>query len=151
MKGNALSTTQGQILAEILVDLARECEAASVVVCDDGGQVVAQEPSSKTRDVQNIAALAAGSLAATRELAATVGETGFRSICHRGRKSGVFIQGLSDGYILVVIFSEASVEGLVRLYVKKVAPQLESVLSGTIGQSAGDAGASAPFEVREKP
>lgn len=151
MTAGALSQQQSDALGKTLGALAVECEVAAIVICDSGGNTIAQCCESGRVPIETVSALAAGAFAATRELADTIGEPGFRSICHRGHKSGILIQALGSEFIIIVIFGKTSIEGLVRLHLKKTARQLESILAETAGQTAQEAGASESFEIEEKP
>ena len=151
MTANALSEEQSKTLGRILRDVIDKCDAEAVAVCDIGGYVLGEDTRDKNESIANAAALAAGSFAATNELAQLIGEPGFKSISHRGRKSGIVISSLCEGYLILVILGQKSVEGLVRLFLKKVTPQLASLIAETTGQSAEDAGHAAEFEVEERP
>lgn len=150
MTAAAISEQQSKALGAILRKFADECEAVAVAVCDVGGNILAQETRGEKLAIANAAALAAGSFAATRELAALIEEPGFKSIFHRGRKSGVLIQAIGEEYLMLVILGPESIEGLVRLFLKNVGGQIETILSEASRQGAGTAGAGAPFEVKAK-
>lgn len=148
MTATALSKQQHDTLAGVLKNMCAECEADAAVVCDGGGNILAQEVKAGD-NISTAAALAAGTFAAARELAATIGEPGFRSIFHKGRKSGILIQSLGGDFLVVVLFGPNSVEGMVRLFLKKAARQFASILAQAGGQSLEDAGGSENFEVEE--
>ena len=145
----ALSKERGDALGRLLAALADECEAQAVVVCDTGGNILAQESHISAEKVETVAALAAGSFAATKELATVIGEPGFKAIFHRGQKSGILIQALGNAFMILILFGETTIEGLVRLCVKRVGPQLESLLTDEDGNAAIEAGTLEPFEVKE--
>ncbi|MBA4387387.1 MAG: hypothetical protein C0404_05360 [Verrucomicrobia bacterium] len=150
MTATALGKKQGEMLTRILRGLFEECDAEAVAVCEISGSILAQEVRDPSKSFGNAAALAAATFAAARALAESIGEQGFRSIYHKGRKSGIMIQSLGGEFIVLVVLSEKSVEGIVRLYLKKVTRQLAAVVSGADGQSLEDAGISDDFEVVEK-
>ena len=149
MSTAALSQQQSESLGRILSGLNKECEANAVVVADIGGNILAQDTHLEERVIETVAALAGGSFSATRELAHVIGEPGFKAIFHRGRKSGILIQALRGDFLILVLFGENSIEGLVRLCLKKVTPQIETILDETEGQTAESAGATEAFEVQE--
>jgi predicted regulator of Ras-like GTPase activity (Roadblock/LC7/MglB family) len=140
---------QSQLLGGILKNISEECDADAVAVCDVGGNVIAQDVRVPNKSFTNAAALAAGSFAATRELAGIIGEPGFRSIFHKGRKSGVLIQSLGGDFLILVVLGEKSVEGMVRLFLRKVSRQIGSILATADGQSLEDAGVTEQFEIEE--
>ena len=57
----------------VLADFLKKAEAELTVVIDRGGNVISQYGDMTVMDVTTIAALAAGSFAATRELARRIG------------------------------------------------------------------------------
>jgi hypothetical protein len=61
----------------VLADFLKKAEAELTVVIDRGGNVISQYGDMTVMDVTIIAALAAGSFAATRELARRIGEVEF--------------------------------------------------------------------------
>ena len=58
----------------VLADFLKKAEAELTVVIDRGGNVISQYGDMTVMDVTTIAALAAGSFAATRELARRIEE-----------------------------------------------------------------------------
>ena len=106
-----------------------------------GGNIVASQVPGKHDAFDNAAALAAGSFAATRELASIIGEKGFHTIMHKGAVKGLLIQALGEEFIVVIFLGSDSVEGMVRLILKKIAPQILSILEGaddSAGEGPGD-------------
>lgn len=124
----ALSKTQSDALIRIITSLQNEIEARGIALCDNAGNIISSA-QQENNIIDNIAALAVGSFAATRELAEIIGEPGFRSISHRGKNSGILIFELNEQYLVVVILGKNSFEGLVRLCLKKTAHQLKTILS----------------------
>jgi predicted regulator of Ras-like GTPase activity (Roadblock/LC7/MglB family) len=149
MTALALSEQQSQTISFVLKRLFEECEADAVAVCELGGNILAQETRDPGKSIGNAAALAAATFAAARALAESIGESAFRSIYHKGRKSGIMIQALGDEYLVLVVLGEKSVEGIVRLYLRKVVQQLVSILSKTSDHVLADAGLAGSFEVKE--
>src|SRR5439155_655147 len=64
----------------VLGDFLKKAEADLTVVIDRGGNVISQFGDRHVTDVTIIAALAAGSFAATRELARRIGEVEFNAL-----------------------------------------------------------------------
>ena len=65
-----------------LDEFLRLSEAYSALLCDKGGAVLVSSGEEAENDL--MAALTAGSFAATRELATTVGEEDFEAVFHQG-------------------------------------------------------------------
>ena len=75
-----------------------------------------------------VAALAAGSFAATKELARRIGEQEFSALYNQGVKRHLFIQSVDDDTILVTVFGSQTTIGLVRFYSNRAALQLASIV-----------------------
>ena len=141
MSPQSFSAEQHGKVEAILKGLSSECALDAVAVCDTGGNIVASCVSSGHTSFDNAAALAAGSFAATKELASIIGEDGFHSIMHRGKHKGLLIQSVGAAHIIVIFLGKESVEGMVRLILRKISAQILSVLEGTAeagGEAAGE-------------
>lgn len=136
-------------MTSVLTDLAAQAEAEAVFLGDAGGNILAciSPPGSET--VQTIAALAAGSFSATRELAHMIGETSFSSIYHKGENSSIYIQTIEGAFLLLVIFGKGTAVGLVKLYVDKASQELAPFLQALDGQKASDHNKAHPFEMED--
>lgn len=124
--------------------------ADAVILCDTGGNILANTdpPEEKPMDLVTAAALGAGSYSATRQLALILREPGFRSIFHKGKQTNIFIHGVLTYYLLIIIFGNSTTAGLVKLYVEKAAREIEPILSAVDGQTSVSAGAEGQaFEV----
>lgn len=108
----------------ILETLLEKVEAEAVFLCDRGGNIVAEYSLAAYAHTENIGALAAGSFFATLELARLVGEPQFRCMNHQGEKTSMYMEGLTDDLLLVIVFGKDSNIGLVKLYAKHVGREL---------------------------
>src|ERR1700745_3356405 len=90
-------------LAGVLADFLKKTEADLTVVIDRGGNVISQFGDRDVMDVTVIAALAAGSFAATRELARRIGEVEFNALYHQGNGSHIFMHSVVEGTILIIV------------------------------------------------
>src|SRR6202166_839551 len=89
----------------VLGDFLKKAEADMTVVIDRGGNVISQYGDVDVMDVTIIAALAAGSFAATRELAKRIGETEFNALYHQGNSSHMFMNSIDDDTIMITVFN----------------------------------------------
>jgi predicted regulator of Ras-like GTPase activity (Roadblock/LC7/MglB family) len=121
----------------ILGDFLKKTEADLTVVIDRGGNVISQFGDIDLIDVTIIAALAAGSFAATRELARRIGEVEFNALYHQGNGSHVFMNSVDEDTIMITVFGSRTTVGLVRFYsatvAQSVAGILKSLQHGTLG------------------
>ena len=107
----ALTIENVATLDGILADFLKKSDAELTVVIDRGGNVISQ-----FGDVAVIAALAAGSFAATKELARRIGEVEFNALYHQGNGSHIFMNSVDDDTIMITVFGPRTTVGLVRFY-----------------------------------
>src|SRR5437868_12622838 len=100
----------------VLADFLKKAEAELTVVIDRGGNVISQYGDMTVMDVTIIAALAAGSFAATRELARRIGEVEFNALYHQGNGSHMFMNSVDEDTIMITVFGTRTTVGLVRFY-----------------------------------
>jgi predicted regulator of Ras-like GTPase activity (Roadblock/LC7/MglB family) len=110
----------------VLAEFLKKTESDLTVVIDRGGNVISQFGDMTAIDVTIIAALAAGSFAATQELARRIGEVEFNALYHQGNGSHIFMNSVDDDTIMITVFGPRTTVGLVRFY------------SATTGQSVAD-------------
>jgi predicted regulator of Ras-like GTPase activity (Roadblock/LC7/MglB family) len=119
----------------ILAEFLQKAEAELTVVIDRGGNVISQYGDISIMDVTIIAALAAGSFAATKELARRIGEIEFNALYHQGDGNHIFMNSVDDDTIMITVFGKRTTVGLVRFYsagaAKKVAELLKSLQGNT--------------------
>ena len=143
-----LSVEQSKLLNKALSDLVVKAEVEGSVLSDDAGNILAQASLPEGSATQTIAALGAGSFAATRELAAIIGETGFESIFHQGNTRSIYLRSLPAGFFLLIIFGAKTTVGLVKLYTDRLAAEVAPLLKKIAGQSSAAAGSmGAAFEL----
>src|SRR5437588_9373764 len=112
----------------VLGDFLKKTEAELTVVIDRGGNVISQCGDMDAMDVTVIAALAAGSFAATRELARRIGEVEFNALYHQGNGSHMFMNSVDDDTIMITVFGQRTTVGLVRFYSAATAKQIATLL-----------------------
>jgi len=142
---SALTAEQGGLLTQAVSDLLVQAEATTVLLADIGGNILAQSPA---RDENHtIAALAAGSFCATRELAVLSGETTFHAVSHEGEQTSIYVQSVTSNYLLLVIFQKTTTLGLVKLYARKSARELRPLLGEIATQTLTAARGGAEFRM----
>ena len=83
---------------------------------------------------QAIAALVAGSYAATREMARLLGEEEFSVLFHQGKKDNVQLTLIGDRTILATVFDERTTIGMVRVYAKEASVKLSKIFEEIKGR-----------------
>jgi lipopolysaccharide export system permease protein len=121
-------------VAEILRHFTHRIRAGLVLLADRNGVPLAHDtlPTSQLpppADLEMMAKLAAGQIAATREIARTIGDDGhIDSISQEGASLNTFIYPVSEDYILIALVDKAVVIGLVRLQATETVASLRKVL-----------------------
>src|SRR5580765_2656077 len=121
----------------VLAEFLKKTEADLTVVIDRGGNVISQYGDMTAIDVTIIAALAAGSFAATQELARRIGEVEFNALYHQGNGSHIFMNSVDEDTIMITVFGSRTTVGLVRFFAtgaaQNVALLLKSLQKGNHG------------------
>jgi predicted regulator of Ras-like GTPase activity (Roadblock/LC7/MglB family) len=112
----------------VLAEFLQKAEAELTVVIDRGGNVISQFGDMNVMDVTIIAALAAGSFAATKELAKRIGEVEFNALYHQGNGNHIFMNSVDDDTIMITVFGKRTTVGLVRFYSATTALNVATLL-----------------------
>ena len=113
-----------------LTTFVSETAARVTLLMTSAGQVVAQHGFTRSLDVMAAAALGAGIVASTRELARLLHSSSFGAIVHQGTQSGVFLSAfdMPDGpWIGLVRFGPETSVGLVQLFFGRMVQELTRV------------------------
>ena len=127
MKGKEVSALSGEYLETIgrrLRELYVETGAASVVMVDTMGQIIAQVGEARQLDITTVVSLLAASFATTSEMSRQLGETRrtFNLTFHEGQRFDIYASNIASGLFLVIIFdreTHAPKIGMVWLYIKR--------------------------------
>ncbi|HTS20131.1 MAG TPA: roadblock/LC7 domain-containing protein [Verrucomicrobiae bacterium] len=123
-------------LMKVLGEYLDHSEASYALIIDRGGAILSQlgeiPPSV---DVMTLSALAAGSFAATRELALRVGEQEFSALHQQGKHSQILICSIQDEAMLLTVFGPKTTLGLVRFYAARAVKQIGTVLDRARGEA----------------
>src|SRR5471032_3179504 len=132
MTGIGMLTAEDQMAIEQkLTEFLNKSEAQWSALVDKGGNLFAQSGDTGNLDLSILSALAAGSFAATHELAKRLGESEFSALYHEGHGQHILMSALSYECLLVTVFGEKTNIGLVRFY----AQQITNVLNGLLRQA----------------
>ena len=146
-------------LLEALEAFLDEAEAAYSLVIDRGGAVLSQAGRVPDNiDPTIVGALGAGSFAATKELAARVGEQEFTALHQQGLHSQILMCAVDSDVVLITVFDDRTTLGLVKFYsarvVKRIAVIINDLRHATIETpifSEQDLNAEAPIYTTNKP
>ncbi len=112
---------------ELLEKLRKEANVESVLLIDKAGQLITSAGDVSAIDMSSFASLSAADFAATSQLATLIGESEFKTLFHQGRKYSLYVSVVAQTVILVVIFSQKTTLGLVRLKVNIFVKKLEQI------------------------
>ena len=112
---------------EVLKEFLQLSDSKCNMLIDKEGHMVTKAGSTDDFDMQAVAALVAGSYAATREMARLLGEDEFSVLFHQGRRDNIQLTLVSDRTILATVFDERTTIGMVRLYAKEASEKLKEV------------------------
>jgi predicted regulator of Ras-like GTPase activity (Roadblock/LC7/MglB family) len=121
----------------VLANYLKKAEADLTVVIDRGGNVISQCGDMSLIDVTTIAALAAGSFAATKELARRIGELEFNALYHQGNGGHIFMNSVDDDTIMITVFGRRTTVGLVRFFSASAGQSVAMLLKSLQGTGAG--------------
>lgn len=125
--------------------------ARCALLVDRSGHMVTRRGASLDGSLESVAALAAGSFSATREMARILGEGEFNSLFHQGARESIQISAVSDRSLFVIVFDDHSNLGLVRFYAEETTSRLIEVFTAIAerppeeGKGEGDSGLSEDF------
>lgn len=98
------------------------------MLIDVEGHAVTQVGSTDGINLETIAALVAGSVAATKEVAKILGEKEFTSLTHEGKHESIQLSVVGNRTILATIYDqEETTTGMVRFYTKELVEKLQNI------------------------
>jgi predicted regulator of Ras-like GTPase activity (Roadblock/LC7/MglB family) len=121
-------------------------KARTAMLVDKEGHLVTHRGEPLKTSMESIAALIAGSFAATKEMARLLGETAFSILFHQGARDSIQLQLIGNRTLLAILFDGRTNLGMVRFYAQEAAQRLETVLT-SISEAGRDADLSEEFGV----
>lgn len=106
-----------------------ESSAEVTLLMTASGQVVAQHGFSRSLDVMTAAALGAGIVASTEELARVVGSSPYGTLVHQGTRQSCLLSAFTTArgkWIGLVVFGPETSVGIVQLFFDQLVTALES-------------------------
>jgi predicted regulator of Ras-like GTPase activity (Roadblock/LC7/MglB family) len=101
------------------------------------GQPITTAPADVDTDTLTLAALAAGSFAATRQLAEVLNEREFTLLFHEGRESNLHVMQVTEQILLLITFGHDTQVGRVRLYTSRALEVLKPIFEDAEDSSGG--------------
>ncbi|MEB3197935.1 MAG: roadblock/LC7 domain-containing protein [Candidatus Sericytochromatia bacterium] len=126
---NVVVTEEGVArIHQLLSELVRDVDATAAFLVEKSGQMLATEGEIRGLDTTAIASLVSSSFASTRAVAKLIGESEFQAMFQQGDRASLFLYSLPTQDILVVIFSDLSKTGLVKVQAAETAKALSHEL-----------------------
>lgn len=126
-KGLVINDEQLRLLDDVLYKLRRVSGANFVAVISASGQPITCSPNDIQSDTLSLAALAASSFAAARQLAEVLHEREFTILFHEGKDSNLHVVQASPQVLLLISFGAQTQVGRVRLYTTRALEVLKPV------------------------
>ena len=115
-------------LNRLLNDFCTQANTVWAILITASGQLLVQRGFIYSFDVLAISALASGVFNSTMELARIVGEKKFSQFLQEGRKFSVYYIGVNNEYLLVSLFDDRTLAGVVKVASKEFSTQAGKVL-----------------------
>jgi predicted regulator of Ras-like GTPase activity (Roadblock/LC7/MglB family) len=111
--------------------------ARCALLIDREGHLVTRRGDAVQSSLESIAALIAGSFAATREMARLLGEEQFSTLFHQGQRDNIQISLVGDRALFALVFDERTNLGLVRYYAVETTRRLSDILRDIDARAEG--------------
>ncbi len=125
-----LSSEQLDKISACIKDMRRETRARCIMLADITGHLIEEQGNGNNLfNTAALSALAAGELAATKEMARLVGEEArFKLLLHEGVQQSVYLSDVSGEMILVTVFDNTTPIGMIRLWTRNVVDELNAIM-----------------------
>jgi len=94
------------------------------MVIDKAGFLITQAGDCDAFDATTLAALAAGSFAATQGMAGVINEPNFNSVYQQGENFSLLVQNIEEDTLLMVVFASHVSVGAVKYFLNSTTPKV---------------------------
>ena len=126
-RGLVISDEQMQMIDGVLTKLQHVTGSNFVALISTSGQPITVVPADAESDTLSLAALAAGSFAATRQLAQVLKEREFTLLFHEGKESNLHVMQVTEQILMLLTFGRETQVGRVRLYTSRALEVLKPI------------------------
>ena len=146
LRHNRLVFYEGLIrdVNKVLREFLKLSGAKCAFLIDLEGHMVTRQGATNDIDVDTISALAAGSFAATKEMARLLGEDEFSVLFHQGKIDNIQLSLVANRTLLTVIFDDSTTVGMVRLYAAQTSKRLTELFEKEDADRASGANSGVP-------
>jgi predicted regulator of Ras-like GTPase activity (Roadblock/LC7/MglB family) len=122
--------------------------AKCALLIDCEGHLVTRRGEAAAQSVDSLAALTAGSFAATRQMAKLLGEEHFNTLSHQGQRESIQISLIGERTLLAIVWDERTNLGLVRFYAQETSKRLADLfveIAGRPPMPEGESGLASDY------
>jgi predicted regulator of Ras-like GTPase activity (Roadblock/LC7/MglB family) len=119
--------------------------ARCALLIDREGHMVTRRGDAGQSSLDSIAALIAGSFAATREMARLLGEDKFSTLFHQGQHESIQVSLVGERALFAMVFDQRTNLGMVRYYAVEATRKLSEMLEAIDAREPSDEGLSSDF------
>jgi predicted regulator of Ras-like GTPase activity (Roadblock/LC7/MglB family) len=123
-----ISDEQMQLIEGAIAKLREASGSTFVALISTSGQPIITYPPDEQSDALSLAALAAGSFAATRQMAEVLSGSDFTLLFHEGKELSLHVVQVSDKVLLLITFGRGTQMGRVRVYTSRALEVLKPIL-----------------------
>jgi predicted regulator of Ras-like GTPase activity (Roadblock/LC7/MglB family) len=109
-------------LDRLLGELVSRSEATAALIADKAGFLINQSGDFEQFDSTTLAALAAGSFAATQGMAGIINEPNFNSVYQQGESFSLLMQNIETDTLIIVVFAAHVSVGAVKYFLNAASP-----------------------------
>ena len=111
-------------LDRVLGDLVSRSEASAGLIIDKAGFLITQTGEFGQFDSTTLAALAAGTYAATQGMASVISEPNFTCVYQQGENFSLLVRNVDAESLVVVVFEAHVSVGAVKYFANSAVPQM---------------------------
>jgi len=124
-----------------LSKLRAQTAAEAVLLLEEAGYLIAAKGMVADADVQALSSLIVGGRSVSNQLATLLGEgDGFAMNYLEGQRVSVYTTGLGQGLFLVVVVPKGTKQGVVWLYAKEAAAEIEEIVKRAAAEVQKESG-----------
>ncbi len=123
-----LTSSEIELLEKLLSDFFAQANVIWSILITNAGHLLVQRGFTRSFDVFTIAALTCNIFNSTMELARIIGEKNFSEFLQEGRKASVYYVSLDGNYLLVSLFDDRTIPGVVKVASEEFSKSVKNVL-----------------------
>jgi predicted regulator of Ras-like GTPase activity (Roadblock/LC7/MglB family) len=116
-------------LNKVMAKLLAAASATFVLLVHKDGNLLTHQGFTRSFDTTALAALAAGSYAATRAIAQLIGENEFTVLFHKGKTDSIHISLVDEDTIMVLVFDDRTNQGMIRVESERASQDIRTILN----------------------